>query len=187
MRTLALIVMLAMLAGCGDRDPVSQPDAATCTCSPAADCVELACACPSNFVPAAPTYVTGRIVEGLPQIPGLLAGIGQFDEAGKRHAILVGYDPATAPVHESIDIATSPFVIGFGYDIDPLQEIRSAYRVISGTLRFERVCPEGVTGTVTNAALVEIDLFDNLAPIPDGCTFELPAVSFAIAGNCEPP
>ena len=179
--------MIAFVAiGCGDSSQ-SPPDAPTCACSPAADCIAAACVCPDSFVPAAPAFVTGRIVEGLPQIPGLLAGIGQFDEAGKRHAILVGYDPATAPVHHDIDLATSQFVVGFGYEIDPLQEIRSAYRVMSGTLRFERVCAAGVSGSVSNAALSEIDLFANLAAIEGGCTFALPTVSFAIADECPTP
>ena len=183
MMRFALPVMF--VAACGE--PSASPhDAAVCTCSPAADCVDVTtCACPDNFVPPAPAYVTGRIVEGLPQIPGLLAGIGQFDEAGKRHAILVGYDAATAPIDTDIDLATSSFVVGFGYEIDPLQKIRSAYRVTSGTLRFARVCATGVSGSVSNAVLAEIDLFDNLALVPNGCGFTRPSVTFAIAGDCE--
>jgi len=180
-----IVLFATLVAGCGG-DSATPPDAEL-TCSPAADRVGATCACPDNFVPTAPMFVTGRIVENLPQIPGLLAAIGQFDEAAKRHAILIGYDPATAPIDTDIDLATSSFVVGFGYEIDPLQNIRSAYRVTSGMLRFARACAAGVSGTVTNAALVEIDLFDNLAPIANGCTFALPTVAFAIADDCENP
>jgi hypothetical protein len=94
-----------------------------------------------------PAFVESVVATDLPQIPGLVAAIGQFDEGGKRHALLVAYDPATAPIDTDIDVATvADIKIGVGYDIDPVQKIRSSYRVIQGTLRLTAACAGGVTG-----------------------------------------
>jgi hypothetical protein len=138
-------------------------------------------------VPARPSFVESLVVRDLPQIPGLVAAIGQFDEASKRHALLVAYDPATAPIGVDIDLATVEDVkVGVGYDIDPLQKIRSSYRVVAGTLRLTEACAGGVSGTLRAAALGEVDLFQELAPVPNGCTMALPETEFQLAATCDP-
>jgi hypothetical protein len=187
---------ITLVAACGSpaaTTPDAAPDAPACAgmtcgttcCTPAADCAGDTCACPAGFVPDAPMFITGVVVDNLPQVAGLHAAIGQFDANGKRDAILVAYDPNTAPIGIDIDLATVPDLkIGFGYDIDPLQNIRSAYRITHGTLRLDSVCTIGVSGSVTGGMLEEIDLFDNLASIPNGCTFALPSVTFAVAKAC---
>jgi hypothetical protein len=184
-------LVLLILAACGSS--AAKPDAEICNavmcgptcCTPAADCVVGACACPSNFIPEMPTFVTGVVVKNLPQIPGLLAAIGQFDQPTERDAVLVAYDPATAPSGIDIDLATSTDVeIGFGYQIGPNQDIRASYRATTGTVHLTSVCPAGVAGTLVNAGLEEIDIFNNLTPIAGGCTMALPSVTFAIASDC---
>jgi hypothetical protein len=188
-----MIIALALASACHSESAV--PNALECPattcgatcCSAAADCADDACACPANFVPTMPTFVTGVVVENLPQLPGLHAAIGQFDIAatGKRHAILVAYDPATVPVGVDIDLgATETVKVGFGYDISAEQKIRSSYRIMSGTLRLTSACATGVAGTVRGEQLSEIDIFDNLALVPNGCTFALPDATFAVAGAC---
>lgn len=183
----------AALAACGDN--TAPPDAPVCPavacgttcCTPAADCAATSCACPRNFVPDHPTFVTGVVVKNLPQIPGLVAAIGQFDDAGRRFAQLVAYDPATVRTNVDIDLATSTdFKIGFGYDIDGNQKIRSSFRAMTGHVRLTAACAEGIAGTLTGAELAEIDVFESLDPIAAGCTLAMPTVTFAIAKDCAP-
>ena len=176
---------LLALAACSSSPHV--PDADVCsTCTPAATCGDNACNCPMNFVPAQPMFVTGVVVKNLPQIPGLLAAIGQFDDAGQRYAELVAYDPTQVPVGVDIDVAIATAIkVGFGYQIDANQQIKSSFRAVTGTLRVTSVCPEGVAGTLANATLDEIDVFTSLDPIAGGCTLALPSVTFAIAGACK--
>jgi hypothetical protein len=129
--------------------------------------------------------VTAVVVDSLPQAPGLYAAIGQFDVGEARHALLVAYDPASVPLDSDIDLARVENVkMGVGYEVDTTKSIRSSFRVTSGTLRLTAACPEGVTGELVDAELAEIDIFTSLDPIAGGCTFALPAVSFALAGAC---
>jgi hypothetical protein len=154
-------------------------------CSAAADCSAGACACPADFVPPAPAFVTAVVVDSLPQAPGLYAAIGQFDVSEARHALLVAYDPTTVPLETDIDLARVENVkMGVGYEVDTTKSIRSSFRVTRGTLRLTAACPEGVAGALANAELEEIDIFTSLDPIPGGCGFALPSVSFALAGAC---
>ena len=185
-----------LVAACGSDVVPPEPDAPACTttvcgdtcCTAAADCTAGACACPASFVPATPAFVTGVVVDNLPQAPGLYAAIGQFDVGEQRHALLVAYDPATVPLATDIDVASVENVkMGVGYEVDPTKNIRSSYRVTRGTLRLTSACPEGVAGTLDDAELVEIDIFASLDPIPGGCTFALPSLSFALAATCEEP
>ena len=185
--------LVLVLAACSSK-PVAPPDVAcsavTCgtgCCTPAATCAGDSCACPADFIPATPMFVTGVVVNNLPQIPGLLAAIGQFDQPTERDALLVAYDPATVTAGVDIDLATSTNVeLGFGYDIDANQDIRGSFRATTGTVHFTTVCAAGVAGTLSNAGLEEIDIFNNLTPILDGCTMTVPTVTFAIAGACTP-
>ncbi len=200
------ILSLLVLAACGhstttpekpdatvaiDAAPIPPDACAVCgaaCCTPAADCTADACACPANFVPEMPTLITGVVVANLPQIPGLMAAIGQFDQtATERDAILVAYDPTTAPVGVDIDLASSTDVkVGFGYQIDANQNIRASYRATTGTLHLTSACAAGVTGTLTDATLEEIEIFTSLDPIAGGCTTMVPSVTFAIAKACDP-
>jgi len=185
------IVALAACSGsphAPDAEVCAAQTCGTACCTPAADCGDDACACPRNFIPDRPTFVTGVVVQNLPQIPGLLAAIGQFDAAGQRYAELVAYDPAQVPTGVDIDVATASAVkIGFGYQIDANQAIRSSFRAMTGTLRVSAVCADGIAGTLTNATLTEIDVFESLDPIAGGCTMTLPSVTFAIADTCGAP
>src|ERR1041385_3936811 len=143
--------MLLVATGCGDNTIV--PDAPACPtlacgescCSAAADCSAGTCACPADFVPPAPTFVTAVVVDSLPQAPGLYAAIGQFDVGDQRHALLVAYDPASVPLDADIDLARVENVkMGVGYEVDTTKSIRSSFRVTEGRLRLTGACPEGV-------------------------------------------
>ena len=187
-------LLVLFVAACSSK-PAAPPDAectsVTCgsgCCTPAASCAGDSCACPASFIPAMPMFVTGVVVKGLPQIPGLLAAIGQFDQPTERDALLVAYDPTTTTAGVDIDLATSTNVeLGFGYDIDANQDIRGSFRATTGTVHFTTVCAAGVAGTLVERRARRDRHLQQPHADPRRLHDErCRPVTFAIAGACTP-
>jgi hypothetical protein len=172
-------ILLALAAGCGGADPV------VCDCSPAADCVAGACECPASFMPASPAFLQAVMREDLAQLPGLTTGVGVIQDGDRLHGLLVAFDPATVSIDTELDLAAQAVRVGFGYEVDPLMNIRGAYLATSGTLKLSRACAAGVAGELAAVGAIEIDLFADLAPVENGCAIEVPAVTFAIGEACD--
>jgi hypothetical protein len=176
---------------CGSACVDTSSDVANCgscgvACTPAAACSNAACACPANFIPAVPTFSQELVRENVAQLPGLVTGIGLLPDAKAFDALLVAFDPMTIPVGTDIDLATAaPTVVrvGFGFDVVLLSSIKGGFLATSGTLHVDTACVDGVAGSLTDVAAVEVDLFDGFTPIANGCTMTVPSVTFHI-GSC---
>ncbi len=202
------IVAAAALAGCESRTEDASPhckidecagecvdtstDAKNCgacghACSPAASCASRACACPTSFMPSAPTFASGLIRTNVAQFPGLVTGVGLIPTGGdKSQAVLVAFNPKTVPVGKDIDLATAKtdvVRIGFGVDVVALTSVRGGYVAKSGTLRLTDACEHGVSGVLSNVETTEVDIFDNFAPIAGGCALAIPTATFTL-GSC---
>src|SRR5262249_38882556 len=150
-------------------------------CSPAADCIDNACACPGNFMPATPTFSSVLVRKDVVQLPGLTTAAGLVSRDDKLDGILVAYAPATVPVGVDIVPATaSPEVVrvGFGYEIVALTSIRGGYLATAGTLHLTRVCTDGVAGVLHDVATIEVDVFADFTPVDHGCSLAIPSVAF---------
>jgi hypothetical protein len=168
---------------CGDCDTACTQNGSTCT---AGDCV-----CPLNFLPAE-TAPSGfdQVVEAQPGLV-LAAGIVATTEL---NVFGVGFDPATTEtgVAYTLDGATLPApplafaIYNVNISSDP-PTFEAAYAAIDGTLTYDTVCSVGATGTLTNATFqaANIDLGGGSITLdPEGCTFELAAIDFAIGEDC---
>jgi cation diffusion facilitator CzcD-associated flavoprotein CzcO len=179
------------LVACGEDCVDTTTDAKNCgacgqACSPAASCASSACNCPANFMPAAPTFSQTILREGVAQFPGLVTGVGLTPSGDKSQAVLLAFDPKTVPIGRDIDLATAkPSVIrvGFGYDVVALTSVRGGYLATSGVRRLSSACEHGISGALSNVETTEVDIFDDFAPIRDGCSLTVPSVSFSL-GSC---
>jgi hypothetical protein len=176
---------------CGSACVDTSSDVANCgscgaACSPAAACSDALCTCPANFVPATPAFSQELVRQNVAQLSGLVTGIGLLPDAAAFDALLVAFDPMTVPIGSDIDLATAaPTVlrVGFGFDVVLLASIKGGYLATSGTLHLDTACVDGVAGTLSDVAGVEVDLFDGFTPIANGCTIAVPSVAFHI-GSC---
>jgi hypothetical protein len=145
-------------------------------------CTANTCACPTMFVPATLTEsqfdqlmaVGGGISIALN--PNIGDGINPF---------IVGYDAQT-PIDADIDLSMvtlgeAPFVgAGYGFDLGT-NTIDASYVATAGTLHIDEVCATHMEGTLTNATFSGITGgFTNPTIDPDGCTFTVATVTFAM-------
>ncbi len=138
----------------------------------------LPCACPPQFVPAS---LSGSIQS----IMGVTVG-AYIDFAGPNLAT-IGYDPAATTLDTPIALtgaATLPNV-GAGYQINVSTFIpHTAYLASSGTIEFDTACAAGITGTLSDVVLTEVDTATG-ALLPGGCTLTLEeTVPFSFGGAC---
>jgi hypothetical protein len=110
---------------------------------------------------------------------------------GPLNIVIVVYD-LTLEVDTDYDLADSltnvaPPSIALGYDVDVAsQAAKSAYAATEGTLRFDRICETGASGTVTAVVFSEVEGTLNPAPIEGGCSQQYETLSFDI-GSCPDP
>jgi hypothetical protein len=153
-------------------------------CTPAQTCSDSTCACPEIAI-SADNHVLSQMDDQI-EAPTIL-GIAVYADGSLIDAVVVGFDGAT-PVGTEIDLAavpggSAPFV-GLGFDVDvATRTYRAVYRATSGTLHLDRACSNGVSGTITGAALVEVDP-ESDEIIPDGCTAAIDSLAFDDGGPC---
>jgi hypothetical protein len=156
-------------------------------CTPVSDCETSDCVCPTGFVPN-PVDGLFEQMDTMMAAPNII-GISVFSGGdGAVHLLLVGWDPALAPIGTDIDLSdpAAPVFVGVGYDVDIMSmNIRGGYFAVGGTLHLDRACAQGVAGTITGGQFAEADLF-GMTLIPDGCTLTLDA-AFDISDACPLP
>ena len=141
----------------------------------------LPCACPPDFMPP---QLAGMIVNQM----GFFAGL-HFDFQSST-AITVAYDPANTPLDTELELSSGSLtmpLVNAAFDVDPFaQTARTLYGASEGTVSFSSACAEGITGTLTDVVLVELDQTSG-APVPNGCTQTMPSpTTFNFGQACEP-
>jgi hypothetical protein len=155
-------------------------------CTPAQDCASSNCECPTVEL-VAEDFILAQMDQDM--LAPTILGIGLYgDGSAATSALVIGFDDPDTPTDTDIDLSDgAPPFVAIGYDIEvSTQEFRSAYRAQTGTLRLSRRCADGVAGTVTGAALVEVDAeAEEPTPIADGCTASIPSFDFDFGDQCS--
>lgn len=153
-------------------------------------CTASACACPTPFVPA--TLEAGQFDQLFDAGGGLTIAFNPNID-GSINPFVVGFDAQT-PIDADIDLSTVTVgdapLVGAGYNFDlNTMAIDASYIVTQGTLHLDQACATHVEGTLTNATFQGITGgFENPAIDPDGCTFTVATVTFAMGTTpCPPP
>lgn len=153
------------------------------TCNGGEACNGSACACaPTDFVPA--TLAESEFDQLMAVGQGITIALNPNLNNG-IHPFIVGYDAQT-PIDADIDLSTvtlgtAPFV-GAGYNFDlGTNAIDASFVATAGTLHIDEVCATHMEGTLTNATFRGITGgFTNPTIDPDGCTFTVASVTFAM-------
>ena len=103
-------------------------------------------------------------------------GLGQRIETPMSDALLEASSIVTTRIEKN-----PPFV-GAGYNFDlGTNTIDASYVATAGTLHIDEVCATHMEGTLTNATFTGITGgFTNPTIDPDGCTFTVASVTFAM-------
>ena len=152
-------------------------------CTPAQDCAG-SCECPAIAIAGEP--VIDQMDDEM--LAPTILGIGIFSVADDLDALVIGFAVPGTPTDTDIDLsAGDPPFVAIGYQVNTTtQEFRSAYRAQTGTLNLTRACAAGVAGTVTGAALVEVDpTSDPPTVLEDGCTAAIESLAFDFGDPCE--
>jgi hypothetical protein len=156
---------------CGDCDTVCQSGA---SCD-AGDCV-----CIENFIPAS---LTTNIMDMIrTDLPGTFIAVKPFF-AAEIDIFAVGYpDTGVDSGPYTLDGSTlpaAPFVIAaYNVDVNTF-EPEAAFAAVDGTLVFTKACDVGASGTLTTSTFQAGTLIPPGID-PNGCTFEVTAVTFTI-------
>jgi hypothetical protein len=157
-------------------------------CKGGQTCTASACACPPAFVPA--TLAASQFDQIMDVGNGISVAFNPNID-GSINPFIVGFDAQTA-VNTDIDlsgiaIGDTPFV-GAGYNFDiSTTTIDASYVATQGTLHLTQLCATHVEGTLTNATFKGITGgFTNPTVDPDGCTFTVATVTFAMGTTACP-
>jgi hypothetical protein len=162
-------------------------------CQTGAACVNSACECAPNFLPAS---LAGNPLGQdmvIDQLPGAYVALTPFI-ASEIDAFGVGYPTTGVMLDTDITLdgttlPNPPFAIAV-FDIDiQTMEPQAAYAALSGTLNFTAACISGASGTLTNATFQAATIFPSPMLDPTGCTFDVAKVAFSIGDPtmCTPP
>ncbi len=145
------------------------------------------CACPADFVPSQiggsgfdQIFAQGPVIVALAPIVGATLDVGAvvFDltlETG------VEYDLA-----EAIGTLSAPAAAA-GNDVDiNTFSAHTPYGATSGTIVFDTICAEGVSGTMTNVVFSEVAAVTDPTLVKGGCSMMSETISFNI-GSCPQP
>jgi hypothetical protein len=157
-------------------------------CTPAQECQAdpgpSACECPEiNIMEGARILAS---MDSTTLAPAHL-GIGAYSDGDAIQAVVIGFDLDTLLDTEldlaAVEAGELPFV-GLGFQVNiATREPRSVYRAHAGTLTLTRRCAAGVAGTITAAALIEVDAATT-RPLIDGCTATIPELAFDYGTSC---
>jgi hypothetical protein len=144
----------------------------------------LPCECPPDFVPAS-------------------VG-GGFDQIQEQMGVKLALSPVLGPpfnlvvVAYDLDLETGvdynladgpanlePPGVAAGYDVNIAnQTAKTPYGAFQGTIRFDSICADGVSGTITDVVFNEVEGVFNPVPVADGCSMSFDSITFAIGANC---
>ncbi|HVV85001.1 MAG TPA: hypothetical protein VHE35_18180 [Kofleriaceae bacterium] len=163
----------------------------SCTnmCGADQQCRDSQCACPEGFIPAEPAFVQQQISTNT--LPGATLGIGGLLET-EIDALIVGYPTDSVEVNHPYaltgeSLGTPPFAAaGFNIDLNSFMPA-AAFYATSGTVTFTKVCAAGFEGTLTDAHFAQVAGIMNPTLVPDGCSFDVPSVTFAYGDVCPTP
>ena len=146
----------------------------------------LPCACPADFVPAS-------IGGGFDQVFMQAAAIAAIAPVAFSPISIVAvvYD-LTLTIDTDYDLAVSlatltPPSVALGYDVNiNAFTAKTAYGATTGTIRFDTICADGASGTITSPVFTEVGGITDLAPLLNGCTLSYETLAFDI-GTCLAP
>jgi len=158
-------------------------------CNGGEACNASACACaPTDFVP--PTLVESQFDQLMDVGGGITVALNPNLGDG-INPFIVGYDAQT-PVDMDIDLSMvtlgdAPFVAaGYNFSLDT-NTIDATFVATAGTLHIDEVCATHLEGTLTNATFKgSTGGFTNPTVDPDGCTFTVATVTFAMGQTACP-
>lgn len=182
--------LVCPVAECGGVCVNTQTDRDHCgscgkTCSsPALDCSGGECGdCPASFVPEPFTTAFDFVQENM----GSVFAVGAFAGGdGATHAVIVFADPAEVELGVDLDLATATSVgVFLGYRVDLMSmQAQSSYAALSGTLRIDALCADGLTATLTGASFQEAELGGPV--IPESCQLADVSIDLALGSDCSP-
>jgi hypothetical protein len=159
----------AMMASCGS------DDSTTCECTPAARCVDQACECPSNFIPA--QIESNKMTSSPhPDRPGQTISVSSFGGGSLAHMLSVVTDLSTVPVNQSLDLSKRD-----SFALIVLHGGEHAFTATSGTATFTHACDKGIGGSVSAVTLKE---WGNDGEVPGGCALQSVKFSFTLGDAC---
>lgn len=145
------------------------------------------CACPSDFLPASiggtgfdRFFAQGQFTAAIAPIIGGTFNVGAvvFDltlETGVEYDLAEGIATLSAPAAAA------------GHDVDiNTFSAHTPYGATSGTIVFDTICAEGVSGTMTDVVFSEVSAVTDLTVVEGGCTTSVKVINFDI-GSCPQP
>ena len=144
----------------------------------------LPCACPADFLPAQiggsgfdQFIAQGPVIVAIAPIVGATLDVGAvvFDltlEIGVEYDLAEGIGTLSAPAAAA----------GNNVDINTFSA-HTPYGATQGTIVFDSICAEGVSGTMTNVVFSEVAAVTDPTIVEGGCSTSSKAISFNI-GSC---
>lgn len=157
----------------------------TTVCADGEACFTGDCECPPAFVPANPSFLLNQVRT---DIPNVQLGVGGYIES--EIDVLIVAMPNGTPLNTPFPLTGAtlgqPPFVGAGYDVDAeTMQPTAAYYATGGTVTFTQTCPGGFAGTASNVTFAAVSGgFTNPTLVPGGCTFTVPAISFAFGAVC---